>query len=94
MRAYWEKSLIRAIPPRVSWQSIPAVASNPFLEVPLKEWVPVAKTADGGNKIIPQMNAIAASPALDTLTQQIIEGKMAPRAILQQLQGSLEQLMR
>jgi hypothetical protein len=91
MEVFWEKSLIAALPVRTSWGSLPSITENPFLTVSVNEWIPVAKTAGGGNVIIPQLNAITQGTGLDQMTQQIIQGSTPSREILETLQSWLEE---
>jgi multiple sugar transport system substrate-binding protein len=90
MKVFWEKSLIPALPPRTSWGSIPAITSNPFQTVAVKEWLPVGQS-DSGGVIIPQMNAITQGTGLDQMTQQVIQGTTPSKQILETLQSWLEE---
>lgn len=94
MKAYWAMGLVVALPVRKSFAAIPAVASNPTISIPLKEWLPVAKTTAAlGTSLSPGLNALEGSPALQTMTQQIIRGTQSATAILSALQPAIEQAM-
>jgi multiple sugar transport system substrate-binding protein len=94
MKAYWEKGLVVALPVRKSFGSLPQVANDPEMSIPLKEWLPVAKTtAANGTSLSPGLNALEGSLALETWTQQIIRGGESAKTILSTLQQGVEQIM-
>ncbi len=94
MKAYWEKGLVGGLPVRKSFGSIPSVASDPEMSIPLKDWLPVAKTtAAQGNSLSPGLNALESSNALELWTQQIIRGSESAKTILSTLQPGIEQAM-
>ena len=91
MKVYWEKGVVALTPARKSFASIPAIKNDPFLSVPMNEWMPVAKI-DGALSTtgFPALNAMEASTAINTFTQQVIMGSPSAKQCLQQLQTALE----
>ncbi|HTT90657.1 MAG TPA: extracellular solute-binding protein [Acidimicrobiales bacterium] len=95
MKAYWQKGLVGGLPVRKSFGQLPEVANNPTLSVPLKEWLPVAKTtAAAGTSLSPGLNALEGSTALPLFTQQLIQGSQSAKTILSALQTGVEQAMK
>jgi multiple sugar transport system substrate-binding protein len=95
MKAYWQTGLVTGLPVRKSFSAIPAVANDPTLAVPLKEWLPVAKTTAAlGNTLSPGLNALESGTALSIATQQTIRGTPSAKAILTTLQQAAEQEMK
>ncbi len=94
MKAYWAKGLVTGLPVRKSFGSIPSVANNPQISIPLKEWLPVAKTTAAlGSSLSPGLNALEGSNGLAVMTQQIIRGSDSAKSILSTLQPAIEQAM-
>ncbi len=91
MKVYWEKGVVALTPARKSFASIPAIKNDPFLSVPMNEWMPVAKI-DGAlsSKGFPALNAMEASTSINTFTQQVIRGTPSAKQCLQALQDDLE----
>ena len=95
MKAYWQKGLIGGLPVRKSFGQLPEVANNATLAIPLKEWLPVAKTtAAQGTSLTPGLNALEGSTSLPLFTQQIIQGTQSAKTILTALQSGVEQAMK
>ena len=91
MKVYWEKGVVALTPARKSFAKIPAIKNDPFLSVPMNEWMPVAKIDGALSKTgFPALNAMEASTAINTFTQQVIMGSPSPKQCLQQLQNTLE----
>jgi multiple sugar transport system substrate-binding protein len=94
MKAYWQKGLVVALPVRKSFADLPEVANNPALSIPLKEWLPVAKTtAAQGDHLSPGLNALEGSTMLPLFVQQIIRGTESAKTILSAVQKGVEQAM-
>lgn len=94
MKVYWAKNLLPALPVRKSFETLPAVKDNIFQTVALNEWVPVAKTTAAlGDHLFPQLNAVEGSTVVNNFTQQVIQGSVSPKRILQTLQTGLEKLV-
>jgi multiple sugar transport system substrate-binding protein len=94
MKAYWSKGLVTGLPVRKSFASIPSVANNPQISIPLKEWLPVAKTtASQGHSLSPGLNALEGSSGLAVMTQQIIQGSQSAKSILSAVQPAIEKAM-
>ena len=95
MKAYWQKGLIGGLPVRKSFGQLPEVANNATLAIPLKEWLPVAKTtAAQGTSLTPGLNALEGSTSLPLFTQQIIQGTQSAKTILTALQSGVGQAMK
>ena len=93
MKAYWQKGLVSLLPARKSFAPV-AIAKTPTAQIPLEEWLPIAKTTAAlGSQLSPGLNALEGSTALGVFTQQLIQGTDSPTTILRTLQNAVEQAM-
>ncbi|WP_169316798.1 ABC transporter substrate-binding protein [Actinacidiphila oryziradicis] len=81
------------LPARKSFQQVAGVKNSASSQVLLNDWVPIAKSiATRSPESFPALNSIEGAPVTATFTAQVVQAKLSPRAILQQLQDSYERL--
>jgi multiple sugar transport system substrate-binding protein len=81
------------LPVRKSFSQLPAIANSASSQALINEWVPISKSiAWHSPESFPALDSIEGAPVTATFTAQVIQAQMSPKAILQQLQNSYEQL--
>jgi multiple sugar transport system substrate-binding protein len=81
------------LPARKSFEQLPAVKNSVSSQVLINEWVPIAKSvASKSPESFPALNSIEGAPVTSTFTAQVVQAKLSPKAILQQLQDNYEKL--
>jgi multiple sugar transport system substrate-binding protein len=94
LKTFWEQGVVLDLPVKRSIADLPVIQNNPNLVKAVNEWQPIGKTiAAQSDRAFAALNAVDGGSASATFVQQIVEGRLDARTMLENLQSSLERVV-
>jgi len=94
LKTFWEEGVVLDLPVKRSIADLPVIQNNPNLVKAVNEWQPIGKTiAAQSDRAFAALNAVDGGSASATFVQQIVEGRLDARTMLENLQSSLERVV-
>ncbi|MBK0333025.1 extracellular solute-binding protein [Brachybacterium sp. MASK1Z-5] len=91
---FWTENVMIDLPVTQRLASSEMITSNPNLVTAIKEWQPIGKTLGAkAPAAFGALNSVDGGKAAASFVQQVVQGKTAPKAMLQTLQTELEKLV-